>query len=87
MRYTYQCLLTSVLLKEVIKRDKQELVMLNDIVETTSRVQITAITKTSMHYCATFSMPLLAENVIINNSDVKSVTPLIKANFRFFLPF
>ena len=55
--YTCQCFLTSVLLKEVIKRDKQELAMLNNIVETTSRVEITAITKSNLQYRVNLSMP------------------------------
>ena len=87
LRYTCQCFLTSVLLKEVIKRDKQEHVMLKNIVETTSRVEITTITKSNLQYCATLSMPLLAENVVIYNSDIKAVTPLIKVIFLFFSCF
>ena len=74
-RFTYQCFLTCELSKEFIERDMQELIVMNNIVQTTRQFEFPELTKSTLQYRPTLSMPLLTANVVINYSCIQAVSP------------
>ena len=70
--FTCQCFVTCELSKE---RDMQELIVMNIIVQTTRQFEFPELTKSTLQYRPTLSMPLLTANVVINYSCIQAVSP------------
>ena len=63
-RFTTQRFLTGELLKKIIERDEEELVILSNIVETASQHEISSVMKSILQFRVMLYMPLLVEKVI-----------------------
>ena len=74
-RFNGQCFVTGELIKLLIERDREELLILNNITSTTSHSNFTAIVNEASYHRALSPMPLLAEKVVINNKHIKQLSP------------
>ena len=61
--------------KKNIEPDEEELVILSNIVETASQLEISSVMKSILQFRVMLYMPVLAEEVIIRNSHIKEVSP------------
>ena len=63
------------LIQLLVERDREELLILNNITSTTSHSNFTAIVNEASYHRAPSPMPLLAEKVVINNKHIKQLSP------------
>ena len=74
-RFNGQCFVTGELIKLLVERDREELLILNNITSTTSHSNFTAIANEASYHRALSLMPLLAEKVVVSNKHIKQLSP------------
>ena len=82
-RFILQCFLTRELFGHLVERDASELIILNRIV--TTEADLKGLLKSTFEHRTIFSMPLLAETVVIKNSHIQNITP--RTLLRWFNDF